>query len=80
MRWQHRSDHPVTALETDGDTVYAACNSGALTALDAGVGTVRWHTDLAVDGAPTAALSLAVTPRGRLLVGTVDGRVLECAL
>lgn len=80
VRWQHRSDHPVTALETDGDTVYAACNSGALTALDAGDGTVRWHTDLAVDGAPTAALSLAVTPLGRLLVGTVDGRVLECAL
>ncbi|WP_433543687.1 PQQ-binding-like beta-propeller repeat protein (plasmid) [Streptomyces sp. CA-294286] len=75
--WQHRTDHPVTALDADGDTVYVAYNSGALTALDAADGSVRWHTEIEVDGAPTTALSLAVTPRGHLLVGTVDGRILE---
>lgn len=75
--WQHRTDHPATALDTDGDTVYVAYNCGALTALDAADGSVRWHTGLAVDGAPTTGLSLSVAPRGRLLIGTVDGRILE---
>lgn len=78
VRWQHRTDHPATALDTDGDTVYVAYNSGALTALDADDGTVRWHTELEVDGALTTALSLAVAPQGHLLIGTVDGRILEC--
>ncbi|MEU9314993.1 PQQ-binding-like beta-propeller repeat protein [Streptomyces sp. NPDC048295] len=78
VRWQHRTDHPATALDTDGHTVYVAYNSGALTALDANDGSVRWHTDLEIDGAPTTALSLAVAPRGNLLIGTVDGRILEC--
>ncbi|MCX5129281.1 PQQ-binding-like beta-propeller repeat protein [Streptomyces sp. NBC_00347] len=77
VQWQHRTDHPATALDTDGDTVYAAYNSGALTALDAEDGSVRWHTELEVEGAPTTALSLAVTPQGHLLIGTVDGRILE---
>ncbi|MEW1633038.1 PQQ-binding-like beta-propeller repeat protein [Streptomyces sp. NPDC093801] len=77
MRWQHRTDHPATALDTDGDSVYVAYNCGALTALDADDGSVRWHTALAVGGAPTTGLSLAVAPGGRLLIGTVDGRILE---
>ncbi|MFD3921825.1 PQQ-binding-like beta-propeller repeat protein [Streptomyces sp. NPDC058595] len=62
-----------------GDTVYVAYNSGALTALDADDGSVRWHTELEVDGAPTTALSLTVAPQGHLLIGTTDGRILECA-
>lgn len=80
VRWQHRTDHPATALDGDEDTVYVAYNSGALTALDADDGTVRWHTELEVDGIPTTALSLAVTPHGHLLIGTVDGQILECAV
>lgn len=79
VRWQHRTDHPATALDTDGETVYVAYNSGALTALDADDGSVRWHTELEVGGAPTTALSLTVAPRGHLLIGTTDGRILECA-
>ncbi|MGW6862694.1 outer membrane protein assembly factor BamB family protein [Streptomyces xanthophaeus] len=74
--WQHRSDHPATALATDGESVYAACNSGTLTALDAHDGSVRWHTALEVDGEPTTALCLAPAPGGRLLIGTVEGRIL----
>ena len=77
VQWQFRTDHPATALDADGDTVYVAYNSGALTALDADNGSVRWHTELEVDGTPTTGLSLAVTPMGHLLVGTVDGRILE---
>lgn len=78
VRWQYRTDQPATALDTDGDTVYVAYHSGALVALDAADGSPRWRTDLEVDGAPTAALSLAVAPQGHLLAGTVDGRILEC--
>lgn len=73
-------DHPATALDVDEDTVYVACNSGALTALDAEGGTVRWRTELEIEDTPTTALSLAVTPNGHLLIGTVDGRILECSV
>ncbi|WP_435234104.1 PQQ-binding-like beta-propeller repeat protein [Streptomyces sp. bgisy092] len=76
--WQHRTDHPATALDADEDTVYVAYNSGAFTALDAADGSVRWHTGLEVNGAPTTALSLTVAPQGHLLIGTVEGRILEC--
>lgn len=75
--WEHRADHRATALDTDGEAVYSTDNSGALTALDAATGAVLWRTALTVGGVPTCALSLAVAPQGRLLVGTVDGRVLE---
>ncbi|MER6999421.1 hypothetical protein [Streptomyces sp. NPDC000410] len=54
-----------------------ACNSGALTALDAENGSVRRHTELEVDGVPTTALSLVVARQGHLLIGTVDGRLLD---
>ncbi|MER5473538.1 PQQ-binding-like beta-propeller repeat protein [Streptomyces sp. NPDC002685] len=80
VAWQHRTDHPATALDADEDTVYVAYNSGALTALDADNGSVRWHTELDIDGTPTTALSLAVAPQGHLLIGTVDGRILECSV
>ncbi|OIJ63607.1 PQQ-binding-like beta-propeller repeat protein [Streptomyces mangrovisoli] len=80
VRWQYRVDHAATALDVDEDTVYVADNSGARTALDADDGTVRWQTRLEIDGTPTTALSLAVAPRGTLLVGTVDGRILECSV
>ncbi|MGW6978623.1 PQQ-binding-like beta-propeller repeat protein [Streptomyces sp. NPDC054932] len=75
--WEHRGDHRATALDSDGASVYAADGSGALTVLDAETGAVRHRITLAVDGVPTCALSLAVTPQGRLLVGTVDGRIVE---
>ncbi|WP_030771469.1 peptide ABC transporter ATPase [Streptomyces sp. NRRL F-2664] len=75
--WEHRGDHRAIALDSDGKDVYAADVSGALTVLDAGTGAVRRRMALAVDGVPTCALSLAVSPQKRLLVGTVDGRVVE---
>ncbi len=76
VQWQHRGDHAATALDTDGDTVYVAHTSGSLTALDAHDGSVRWYTELEVDGEPTTALCLALAPQGHLLIGTVDGRIL----
>lgn len=44
------SDLPVTLA---GDTVYAATNLGAITALDATTGNVRWIACYPRDGAPT---------------------------
>lgn len=79
VRWQYRTDSPATALDTDGETVYVAYTSGTLAALDAEEGSVRWRRELEVDGVPTVALSLVVAPQGHVLVGTVDGRLLECA-
>ncbi|MFI6685736.1 PQQ-binding-like beta-propeller repeat protein [Streptomyces sp. NPDC050485] len=80
VQWEYRTDHPATALDTDEDTVYVADNSGALVALDADDGSLRWRMDLEVDGTPTVALSLAAVARGHVLAGTVDGRVLECSV
>ncbi|MEU4090521.1 PQQ-binding-like beta-propeller repeat protein [Streptomyces aureus] len=77
VAWQHRTDHPATALDADEDMVYVAHNNGDLTALDAATGTVRRRIGIEVEGTPTTALSLAVAPGGRLLAGTVDGRILE---
>ncbi len=75
-QWLSTTDHPVTALDTDGDTVFAALTSGEVVALDAAGGTLRWRTRLTVDGIPTVALSLTVAESGHLLLGTVDGRIL----
>ncbi|WP_329462299.1 outer membrane protein assembly factor BamB family protein [Streptomyces sp. NBC_01431] len=69
VQWEYRTDHPATALDTDEDTVYVADNSGALVALDADDGSLRWRMDLAVDGTPTIALSLAAVARGHVLAG-----------
>ncbi|MFC5661857.1 PQQ-binding-like beta-propeller repeat protein [Kitasatospora misakiensis] len=79
-QWVFTADDQVTALDSDpeGGTVFAAFTSGELVALDAADGAPRWRTRLLVDGVPTTALSLVAPAAGRLLVGTVDGRVLVC--
>ncbi len=77
-QWLFTTDHPVTALDTDGDILLAALTSGEVVALDAADGTLRWSTRLEVDGIPTVPLSLAVAGPRRLLLGTADGRILVC--
>ncbi|KUN17069.1 hypothetical protein AQJ23_43720 [Streptomyces antibioticus] len=79
-RWEVTADHPATAVDGDEDTVYVAYNSGELVAFNAGDGTVRWRHHLTVDGQPVVALSLELTAADRLLVGTVDGRILDCSI
>ncbi|MEC3915083.1 hypothetical protein [Nocardia sp. CDC160] len=78
-RWVFTADVPVTALDGDENTVYVAFNSGELVALRASDGTVRWRHELEVDGRSVVALSLTLTRPGRLLIGTVDGRILDCS-
>lgn len=76
--WVFAADEPVTALDADEDTVYAAHRSGEVVLLDARTGSPRGRHRLRVDGQVVVPLSLAAAGAGRLLVGTVDGRILDC--
>ncbi|WP_380283398.1 hypothetical protein [Kitasatospora purpeofusca] len=77
-RWVFRTDHIATDLDVDRDTAYVAYRNGALLALALHDGTVRRHHRLTVAGVPAVPTALTVTGPGHLLVGTSDGRVLEC--
>ncbi|WP_431966984.1 PQQ-binding-like beta-propeller repeat protein [Actinacidiphila sp. bgisy160] len=78
-RWVFAADEPVTALDADEDTVYAAHRSGEVVGLDPRTGSPRLRHRLRVGGQVVVPLSLAAAGAGRLLVGTVDGRILDCA-
>lgn len=78
--WVFTHDHAPTAVESDGTTVYAAFAHGEVVALDARAGTLRWRRQLTVDGIGVVALSMAVRGNGRLLLGTWDGRILDCSV
>ncbi|MGW1886641.1 outer membrane protein assembly factor BamB family protein [Streptomyces sp. NPDC001970] len=77
-QWVYGTDHPVTALDADEDTVFAAYRSGEIVALDARNGSPLWQRALHVSSRPVVPLSLTVPRAGRLLIGTVDGRILDC--
>ncbi|MFB7469510.1 hypothetical protein [Kitasatospora sp. NPDC056184] len=81
-RWVFRTDHVATDLDLDldGDTVYLAYRNGDLVTLDLHDGTLRRRHRLTVAGVPAVPTALTLTAPGRLLVGTSDGRVLECAV
>ncbi|WP_162929232.1 hypothetical protein [Streptomyces sp. YIM 130001] len=79
-RWVFTADSPVTALDGDEDTVYVTLNSGELVALRGSDGTVRWRQRLELGGHPVVPLSLVLTGPGRLLIGTVDGRIIDCSV
>ncbi|GAA3439032.1 PQQ-binding-like beta-propeller repeat protein [Kutzneria kofuensis] len=78
--WRLAVEHPVTALEIDagGSILYIALNSGRLLGIDVHTGSVLWQQELSIHGQPTVGLSLASAEPGRLLIGTVDGRILDC--
>ncbi|MEV6393873.1 hypothetical protein AB0M39_03675 [Streptomyces sp. NPDC051907] len=80
VRWVFAADFPATALDGDESTVFVAFNSGELVALQTSDGAVRWRQHLEVGGQPVVPLSLTLTRPGRLLIGTVDGRILECSV
>ncbi|MDT0616098.1 PQQ-binding-like beta-propeller repeat protein [Streptomyces lancefieldiae] len=79
-RWVFTADFPATALDGDNDTVYVAFNSGELVALRTSDGSVRWQQQLEVGGQRVVPLSLTLPEAGRLLIGTVDGRILDCSV
>ncbi|MFI7220501.1 hypothetical protein [Micromonospora maritima] len=77
-RWVFTADHQATALDVGDGRVYVGLNSGELVVLDAGDGTVRLRQELRVRGHPVVPLSLTRVASGRLVVGTLDGRLLDC--
>jgi hypothetical protein len=79
-RWVFTADHQATALDVDTEHVYVALNSGELVILRAVDGTVRARRLLKVDGHPVVPLSLARQGADRLVIGTLDGRVLDCRI
>ncbi|GJF33873.1 hypothetical protein KNE206_65730 [Kitasatospora sp. NE20-6] len=78
-RWIFRTDHVATDLDTEADTVHLAYRNGELLALDLHDGSPRWRHRLTVSGVPVVPTALTATGPGRLLIGTADGRILDCA-
>jgi hypothetical protein len=77
--WVFRTDRPTTALDTDDDSIYIACDDGEIVALDLHDGTVRWRQHLTIGAVSVVPTALTVAGQGRLLIGTSDGRVLDCS-
>ncbi|WP_437003553.1 outer membrane protein assembly factor BamB family protein [Streptomyces sp. enrichment culture] len=78
-RWVFRTDRKATALDADAATVYVGYDDGEVVALDLADGAVRWRQRLTVGAVFAIPTALTVTGTGRLLIGTGDGRILECS-
>jgi len=78
--WVFAADVEATDLDTDGDHVYVAFNSGDLVVLRAADGMVRTRHEVRLDGRRVIPLSLGVADPGRVVIGTLDGRVLACSV
>jgi outer membrane protein assembly factor BamB len=78
-RWVFRTDHVATDLDTAAGTAYVAYRDGELLALDLHDGSLRWRHRLTLAGVPVIPTALTATAPGRLLIGTADGRILDCA-
>lgn len=78
-RWVFRTDRKATALDADEAAVYVGYDDGEVVALDLGDGTVRWRQHLTVGEVSAVPTALTVTATNRFLIGTGDGRILECS-
>jgi hypothetical protein len=80
--WMVPLEQTVTGIDEWCGTVVAATHTGMVVAIDTMSGEVRAGSpqQLLVDGAPLAALSLALVDETRGWVGTHDGRVIEVHL
>ncbi|WP_308310558.1 PQQ-binding-like beta-propeller repeat protein [Streptomyces sp. G3] len=78
-RWVFRTDRKATALDADAATVYVGYDDGEVVALDLADGAVRWRQRLTVGAVFAVPTALTATGTGRLLIGTGDGRILECS-
>ena len=79
--WVFRSDGPATDLDCDTatGTVHVTYDDGEIIALDLRDGTVRRRRHLTVGGVVVVPTALTVAGPGRLLIGTDDGRLLDCS-
>ncbi|BEL05049.1 hypothetical protein Q0Z83_032400 [Actinoplanes sichuanensis] len=79
-QWVFTADHQATALDVDDDFVHVAFTSGELVILRAEDGAVQVRRQLLVNGHRVVPLSLACAGANRLVIGTLDGRVLDCSI
>ncbi|MFE7385564.1 hypothetical protein ACFU9F_34985 [Streptomyces zhihengii] len=79
LTWTFRKDRKATALDNDMETVYVTYDDGEIVGLDLLDGSVRWRRHLTVAEVPVVATAMTSTEPGRLLIGTTDGRILDCS-
>ncbi|MFJ4367135.1 hypothetical protein ACIP4S_23605 [Streptomyces chartreusis] len=80
-RWVHRTDKPLADLDGDGRRTYVVYLTGEVEVLDSATGEVRARHTLHAHGHPVTPLSAAFSAeQHRLIVGTVDGRILDCSV
>ncbi|MGW2183483.1 hypothetical protein ACWCXX_36775 [Streptomyces sp. NPDC001732] len=77
--WVFRADRKATDLDHDMETLYVTYDDGEIVGLGLRDGNVRWRRHLTVAGVPVVATALTVAEPGRLLIGTTDGRLLNCS-
>ncbi|MFD7873603.1 hypothetical protein ACFV5G_05650 [Streptomyces sp. NPDC059766] len=78
--WVFRTGRKATGLDCDAETIYVAYDDGEIVGLNPHDGTVRWRRHLAVGAVPAVPTALTVAEPGRLLIGTSDGRILDCSI
>ncbi|MFQ6331253.1 PQQ-binding-like beta-propeller repeat protein [Nocardia sp. CWNU-33] len=78
--WVFRTDWPATSFDSDTGIVYVTYTNGELVALNIDTGTVLWRQHVTVAAVPVVPTALTVTDPGRLLIGTSDGRILDCSV
>ncbi|MFG2745701.1 hypothetical protein ACGFY0_37320 [Streptomyces chartreusis] len=80
-RWAHSTDKPLADLDGDERRMYVVYLTGEVEILDSATGEVRARHTLRAHGHPVTPLSAAFrADQRRLIVGTVDGRILDCSV
>lgn len=79
-QWVFRTDCSVTALDADATTALIAYDDGEIVALSLDGGTVLWRHRLTLGNVSLIPTALTVTQAGRLLIGTLEGRILLCSI
>ncbi|MGW7342816.1 hypothetical protein [Streptomyces sp. NPDC054854] len=79
-QWVFRTDCSATALDADTTTAFVAYDDGEIVALSLESGTVLWRHRLTLGNVSLIPTALTVTQAGRLLVGTLEGRILLCSI
>jgi hypothetical protein len=79
-QWVFTADHRATALDVGAGLVHVTFTSGELVILRALDGTIHSRQRLLAGGHPVVPLSLARVGADRLVIGTLDGRVLDCRI
>ncbi|HEX6526668.1 MAG TPA: hypothetical protein VF070_42625 [Streptosporangiaceae bacterium] len=78
--WVFTADAQATDLDTDGEYVYVIFNSGEFVVLRTADGEVRARHEVIADGRVIMPLSLTVAGSGRVVIGTLDGKLLACSV